>query len=56
MDCCCLILVKEAMFAVEIGFDQGPAVAALFEAAGADAVRVVKDIGLRDRVVAGRAF
>jgi release factor glutamine methyltransferase len=47
------VLRNDGMFAVEIGWDQGPAVAALFEAAGADAVRVVKDIGLRDRVVAG---
>ena len=47
------VLRPDGMFAVEIGWDQGPAVAALFEAAGAQAVRVVKDLGLRDRVVAG---
>ena len=47
------VLRPGAIFAVEIGWDQGPAVAALFEGAGADAVRVVKDLGLRDRVVAG---
>ncbi|HTK34850.1 MAG TPA: peptide chain release factor N(5)-glutamine methyltransferase [Caulobacteraceae bacterium] len=47
------VLRPQGLFAVEIGWDQGPGVSALFEAAGADAVRVVKDIGLRDRVVAG---
>jgi release factor glutamine methyltransferase len=47
------VLKPDGMFAVEIGWDQGPAVARLFEAAGAQAVRVVKDLALRDRVVAG---
>jgi release factor glutamine methyltransferase len=47
------VLRPGAIFAVEIGWDQGPVVAALFEEAGAEAVRVVKDLGLRDRVVAG---
>ena len=47
------VLRPGAIFAVEIGWNQGPAVARLFEEAGAEAVRVVKDLGLRDRVVAG---
>jgi release factor glutamine methyltransferase len=40
-------------FAVEIGFDQSAAVEAMFIAAGAQMVRTVKDLGLRDRVVTG---
>ena len=47
------VLVPGGRFAVEIGFDQGPAVAALFTAAGADSVRVVRDLSNRDRVVTG---
>jgi release factor glutamine methyltransferase len=47
------VLRPGGLFAVEIGWDQGSAVAALFEAAGAEGVRVVKDLALRDRVVAG---
>jgi release factor glutamine methyltransferase len=38
---------------VEIGWDQGPAVKALFEQAGAQNLRVVRDLSDRDRVVAG---
>jgi release factor glutamine methyltransferase len=38
---------------VEIGADQGPAVKALFEAAGLHDVQVHKDLGGRDRVVEG---
>lgn len=39
--------------AMEIGHDQGTAVAALFEAAGLCEVRVLQDLGKRDRVVLG---
>jgi release factor glutamine methyltransferase len=45
------ILRPGGTFAVEIGFDQGPQVKALFEAAGFDNVIVVKDLGDRHRVV-----
>lgn len=45
------ILKPEGTFAVEIGWDQGPPVKALFEAAGFDKVIVVKDLSDRDRVV-----
>ncbi|MND97170.1 Release factor glutamine methyltransferase [compost metagenome] len=45
------ILRPEGVFAVEIGWDQGPQVKALFEAAGFANVKVVKDLGDRDRVV-----
>ncbi|WP_312148237.1 peptide chain release factor N(5)-glutamine methyltransferase [Brevundimonas sp.] len=45
------ILRPEGVFAVEIGWDQGGAVKALFEAAGFTGVKVVKDLGDRDRVV-----
>ena len=48
------VLKPGGLFAVEIGWDQGPDVQALFEAAGGEAVAVVKDLGDRDRVVAGR--
>lgn len=44
------ILKPGGTYAVEIGWDQGPAVRALFEAAGLEA-KVVKDLGDRDRVV-----
>jgi release factor glutamine methyltransferase len=47
------VLVPGGRFAVEIGFDQGADVAALFAEAGAEAVRVVRDLGDRDRVVTG---
>ncbi len=39
---------------VEIGHDQGEAVAALFRAAGLHEVAVTPDLGRRDRVVSGR--
>jgi release factor glutamine methyltransferase len=39
---------------VEIGHDQGPDVAALFEAAGLVDVTIKQDLGRRDRVVLGR--
>lgn len=45
------ILKPGGTFAVEIGFDQGPQVKALFEAAGFTGVIVVKDLGDRHRVV-----
>ena len=45
------ILKPGGVFAVEIGWDQGPQVKALFEAAGFADVKVVKDLGDRDRVV-----
>jgi release factor glutamine methyltransferase len=47
------VLRPGGLFAVEIGWDQAAAVSALFETAGADALRTVKDLALRDRVVAG---
>ncbi|MFK0300391.1 peptide chain release factor N(5)-glutamine methyltransferase [Brevundimonas sp. NPDC090276] len=45
------ILRPEGVFAVEIGWDQGEQVKALFEAAGFTGVKVVKDLSDRDRVV-----
>lgn len=45
------VLRPEGIFAVEIGFDQGPEVKALFEQAGFSDVKVVKDLAMRDRVV-----
>ena len=45
------ILKPGGIFAVEIGWDQGTAVKALFEAAGLTDVKVVKDLGDRHRVV-----
>jgi len=45
------ILRPGGVFAVEIGWDQGPQVKALFEAAGFDNVIIVKDLSDRDRVV-----
>lgn len=45
------ILKPLGVFAVEIGFDQGPQVKALFEAAGFTDVKIIKDLGDRDRVV-----
>ena len=47
------VLVPGGRFAVEIGSDQGADVAALFAAAGVEAVRVVRDLSDRDRVVTG---
>jgi release factor glutamine methyltransferase len=47
------VLRPGGRFAVEIGWDQGRAVAALFEVMGAESVRVVRDLGDRDRVVTG---
>ncbi|MES2833488.1 MAG: peptide chain release factor N(5)-glutamine methyltransferase [Pseudomonadota bacterium] len=45
------ILKPGGIFAVEIGWDQGSAVEALFQAAGFADVKVVKDLGDRNRVV-----
>ena len=45
------VLKPGGTFAVEIGWDQGAAVKALFEGVGFSGVRVVKDLGDRDRVV-----
>jgi len=45
------ILKPLGVFAVEIGFDQGPQVKELFEAAGFTDVKIIKDLGDRDRVV-----
>ncbi|RZJ17006.1 MAG: peptide chain release factor N(5)-glutamine methyltransferase [Brevundimonas sp.] len=45
------ILRPEGIFAVEIGWDQGPQVKALFESAGFAEVKVIKDLSDRDRVV-----
>lgn len=43
------------VFALEIGHDQGKAVEALMQQAGAGFVRVISDLGQRDRVVIGHA-
>ncbi len=48
-------LLPGGVLAMEIGADQGPATAALFEARGFGGVRVDRDYGKRDRVVSGRA-
>ena len=45
------ILKTEGIFAVEIGWHQAAAVRALFEAAGFEDVKVVKDLAGRDRVI-----
>ncbi len=47
------VLRPGGRFALEIGWDQGAAVAALFTDAGAQGVRIVRDLGDRDRVVTG---
>jgi release factor glutamine methyltransferase len=47
------VLKPGGMFAVEIGHDQSKAVEALFNAAGAQGVRTVKDLSTHDRVVTG---
>lgn len=47
------VLKPGGLFAVEIGYDQSEAVEALFKAAGAEGVRTVKDLAVRDRVVTG---
>ncbi len=47
------VLRPGGVFAVEIGWDQAEAVTAVLQAAGAQAVKIVKDLALRDRVVTG---
>jgi release factor glutamine methyltransferase len=47
------VLKPGGRFAVEIGHDQKAAVEALFREAGAGEVRTLRDLGDRDRVVAG---
>jgi release factor glutamine methyltransferase len=48
------VLKPGGRFFVEIGSTQADAVSALFRNAGAEEVEVVRDLGDRDRVVAGR--
>lgn len=48
-------LVPGGVLAVEVGFDQAPAVAALFEQAGYRDVATRRDLGGRERVVSGRS-
>ena len=47
------VLRPGGRFAVEIGYDQKTAVEALFGEAGAADIRTLRDLGERDRVVAG---
>ena len=47
------VLKPGGRFAVEIGYDQKAAVEALFREAGAEEVVTLRDLGDRDRVVAG---
>jgi release factor glutamine methyltransferase len=47
------VLKPGGRFAVEIGYDQKTPVEALFRAAGAAGVQTLRDLGDRDRVVAG---
>jgi release factor glutamine methyltransferase len=47
------VLKPGGRFAVEIGYDQKAPVEALFRQAGAAEVRTIRDLGDRDRVVAG---
>jgi len=47
------VLKPGGLFAVETGWDQAGDVQALFEAAGAEGVFIVKDLGDRERVVTG---
>ncbi len=47
------VLRPGGRFLLEIGHDQAAAVEALMRGAGADEVRTVKDLALKDRVVAG---
>lgn len=46
-------LTENGRLIVEIGFDQGPQVTALFEAAGFSQVTVSKDLSGHDRVISG---
>ena len=45
------VMKPGGLFAVEIGWDQGPAVSALFREAGFDDVKIIKDLSDRDRVI-----
>jgi release factor glutamine methyltransferase len=47
------VLKPGGRFAVEIGYDQKDAVEALFREAGALGIQTIRDLGDRDRVVAG---
>lgn len=47
------LLKPGGLFAIETGWDQGPQVKALFEAAGGHQVQIVKDLSDRERVVTG---
>ena len=47
------VLRPGGSFAVEIGVGQGAAVRALFDQAGAEGLRIVKDLSLHERVVTG---
>ena len=47
------VLKPGGRFAVEIGYDQKTAVETLFRQAGARDVQTLRDLGDRDRVVAG---
>ena len=47
------MLAEGGALAVEIGEEQGPAVQAMFEAAGFEAVAVHGDLAGHDRVVSG---
>jgi release factor glutamine methyltransferase len=47
------VLKPGGRFAVEIGYDQKDAVEALFREAGAVGVQTIRDLGDRDRVIAG---
>ncbi len=47
------VLRTGGRFAVEIGHDQGAAVRALFDTAAVEDLRIVRDLGDRDRVVTG---
>ncbi len=47
------VLKPGGVFLIEIGYDQAAAVSALFREAGGEGLRVVRDLGDRDRVVAG---
>ena len=49
------VLKPGGVFALEIGHDQGKAVEAMMQAAGAGYCRVISDLGQHDRVVIGRA-
>jgi release factor glutamine methyltransferase len=47
------VLAPAGVVVVEIGWTQGPAVAALFERAGLSDIQVTRDLAGRDRVVSG---